>query len=205
MSNYDAIIIGSGAGQIYFQLNLHKAFLFPTLVLTLILQACRSNTVVASPAPINTAVVAPTATTPPKIAGITPVPFGSDVNIDQMKFVITGVIRPADGIVSAGNMFNAQPREYQQYIFVTLAVMCETAIDQQCHLDLFKIKLLNSGNVLKYPEWYISGVEGILKDTDFQGGTTISGDIPFIVSVGDSGLRLIYESLSGDGYHLALP
>jgi len=203
--NYDAIIIGSGAGRIHFRLNHHKAFLFSTLVLTLILQACRSNTTVASPAPINTAVVAPTAAMPPKIVGITPISFGSDVNIDQMNFVITGAIRPADGIVSTGSMFNAQPREYQQYVFVTLDVTCETATDQQCHLDLFKIKLLISDDVLKYPEWYISGVESILKDTDFQGGTTISGNIPFIVSVGDSGLRLIYESLSGDIFYFALP
>lgn len=125
--------------------------------------------------------------------------------MDQMKFVITGSIRPADGLVSAGDIFNAQPREYQQYVFVTVAVTCEAPADQQCHLDLFKIRLSVSNNVFKYPQWYITGVDSILKDPDFPGGATISGNVPFIVSVGDSGLQLVYEALSGDSYYLALP
>jgi hypothetical protein len=186
------------------KMNRNKVFLISALVLSLILQACSSNTIAFS-TPTDIIVAVPNATTPPGSLQVTPVPFGSDVNIDHMKFVITGTIRPADGIVSSGDIFNAQPHEYQQYIFVTLAVTCKMATDQQCHLDKFKIKLLGSDDTIKYPKWFISGVESILKETDLQGGTTISGNVPFIISVGDSGLLLIYESLSGDSFYLALP
>jgi hypothetical protein len=186
------------------KMNQNKLLPIPTLLLLLILQACSSNIAVAN-TPATTKVVLSTATTPPVTPQIDPVPFGSDVNVDQMKFVITGAIRPADEIVSSGDMFNTQPREYQHYIFVTLNVTCEMATDQQCHLSLPNIRLLDSRGVLKYPQWFLSGVEGIFKDTDFQGGTTVSGNVPFIISIGASGLLLIYESLSGDNYYLSLP
>lgn len=185
-------------------MNHNKAFLILTFVLTLIFQACSSNAINIS-TPINTMVMTPTATTPVETLQINPVRFGSDVNIDHMNFVVTGTIRPANGIVAAGSMFNAQPQAYHQYFFVTLDVTCELTADQQCHLNIFKIKLLGRDDVLKYPKWYLSGVDGILKNTDFQGGTTISGHAPFIVSIGDSGLLLIYESLSGDSFYFALP
>lgn len=173
------------------------------LVLTLTIQACRPNAAAVS-TPTHGAASA-TAATPPQTPRITPIPFGSGVTVDRMKFVITGSIRPADGLVSAGDIFNAQPREYQQYVFVTVAVTCEAPADQQCHLDLFKLKLSVSNNVFKYPQWYISGVDSILKEPDFPGGATVSGNVPFIVSVGDSGLKLVYEALSGESYYLALP
>jgi hypothetical protein len=186
------------------KMNHNKVLLIPALVFALIIQACSSNTVVVS-TPTNIMVIVPTAATPPGTPQINPVQFGSNAIADDMKFVITGTVRPADGIVSSGDMFNAQPGQYQQYIFVTLDVTCETTADQQCHLDVFKMKLLVSDGVLKYPKWFISGVEGILKDTDFNGGTTISGYVPFIISIGDSGLLLIYEALSGDVFYLSLP
>ena len=181
-------------------MNHHKVFPISAFVLVLFLQACSSNA-----AAVRTPTHVQTATTPPETLQITPIPFGSDVNIDGMKFVIAGAIRPADGLVSSGDMFNAQPHEYQQYIFVTLAVTCEATADGQCHLNLFKIKLLGPNGSLQNPKWFISGVESILKETDFPGGRIISGNVPFIVSVGDSGLRLVYESLSGDSFYFALP
>ena len=188
----------------------HKVFLISALVLMLTIQACRPNTVAANPpAATDTPVITPTAATPPETSPETsqsnPAQAGTDVHGDDMKFVVTGTVRPADGIVSSGDMFNAQAGEYQQYVFVTLDVTCETTPDQQCHLSLFKMRLLGSDGILKYPESFISGVEISFKNTDFQGGTTISGDVPFIISVGASRLLLIYESLSGDSSYLALP
>ncbi|MBI5965580.1 MAG: hypothetical protein HY863_19045 [Chloroflexi bacterium] len=185
-------------------MNLRKAFLIFSVILVLTFQACGPNKTVVS-TPIVAVTTAPTATIHPTPSKITRIPFGSSVSVDLMKIAVTGTIRPADGLVASGDMFNTQPHEYQHYIFITLDVTCETTTDQQCHLDLFKLKLLGSDGSVKYPKWFISGVDGILKDTDFQGGTTISGNVPFIVSVGDSGLLLVYESLSGDSDYLALP
>ena len=182
----------------------NKVLLIPALVLTMIFQACISNQVASTPTP--TTVLTPTTTLPAGRSQDNPLPDGSDINVEDMKFVITGEIRPADGIVAAGDMFNAQAGTYQQYIFVTLAVKCETMTDQTCHLSPFRFKLIGSDGITKYPERLISGVDGIMIDTDIQNGKTISANIPFIISIGDSRLQLVYDSLiSGGSYYLALP
>ncbi len=182
-------------------MSVNKIFSIKIVVLALLLQAC-SSSVVVPVIPADTDAVPPT---PAETLQSNPPQPGSDVAIDQMSFVIIGSVRPADGIVASGDMFNPQPHEYQQYIFVTLAVTCKTTAGQQCHLNIFNISLLGRDGTPKYPQWYLSGVEGILKDTEFQGGTTVSGHVPFIISVGDSGLQLIYESSSGDDFYFDLP
>jgi hypothetical protein len=189
------------------------ALLFLVLVLVLNIPACSSimGEVSTLTNPGLQEMIEPTlkttpiATVHPGTSQSNPVPVGSVVIVDNMKFVITGAVRPADGIVSSGDMFNAQPGEYQQYIFVTLTVACETSTDQLCRLNIFKMKLLGSGNLVKYPERLLSGVGGILVSTDFNQGETISGNIPFIINIGASHLELVYESLSGDFIYLALP
>jgi hypothetical protein len=195
--------------------NQDKALLIPALFLTLSIVACGSNTVVISTPtnpdysgsfqPPSTMEILSTSTSFLGASPSNPVPVGSDVNADNMIFVIKGIVRPADGIVSSGDMFNAQPGQWQQYIFVTLGVTCEMSTDKLCHLSPFKFKLIGSDGILKYPERLISGVDGIFEDTDFYRGETISGIVPFIISIGDSHLLLIYESLSGDNFYLALP
>jgi len=196
-------------------MNHIKALLIHVLLLALSIHACSSNPVVVS-TPITpnssnlvqpklTMVISPTSTGPPGTSDSNPAPFGSNINVDNMRFVITGTVRPADGIVSSGNMFNNQPGEWQQYIFVTLEVTCETPTDQQCHLSIFKLKLIRSDSITKYPERIILGVDDILEDTDFNSGATISGNVLFIISIGDANLQLVYESLAGDSFYFALP
>jgi len=191
----------------------NKYLLIPVLVLVLSVHGCASNSVLVGTTinPDSTGFIQPTldtiptVSTPPGTSQSNPIPVGSDVIADNMRFAITGAIRPADGIVSSGDMFNAQPGAYQQFIFVNLSVACETPSDQQCHLSIFKMKLSGSDSQVEYPERLISGVDGILMSTDFNGGTTISGYIPFIIPIGASHLVLVYESLSGSSYYLALP
>ena len=196
-------------------MNHNKALLIPTLLFTLVIPACNSNIVVintpTNPSysgvvqPTLMSLLLPTSTMPPGTSQSNPARVGSDIYADNMIFVISGSVRPADGIVSSGDMFNSQPGQWQQYIFVTLKVTCDTPSNQQCHLSQFNMKLSGSDGIVKYPERLISGVDGILEDTDFYGGATISGNVPFIISLGNSHVVLIYESLSGDSFYLALP
>ena len=153
-----------------------NAFLIPTLILALSIQATSSNPVVVTSATVPgspgmvqpTLTLIPTAKVPPGTSQSNPAPVGSEIIADNMKFVITGSVRPADGIVSSGDMFNAQPGAYQQYLFANLSVTCETSIDQQCHLSVFRIKLIGSDGIACYPERVISGVDGILVSTDLN-------------------------------------
>jgi hypothetical protein len=196
-------------------LNHNKALLLPALVVVLMITACNSNTAVFSTPTISnssgvvqqtmTPVTLPTSTMSPGKSQNNPAPFGSTVHADNMKFLIKGTVRPADGIVSSGDIFNVQPGQWKQYIFVTIEVTCETSTDQQCHFSPFSLKLIGSDGVTNYPERFISGVDSILVDTIFQGGATISGNIPFIIFIGDSRLALGYDSQSGESYYLSLP
>lgn len=185
-------------------MNHNKVFLLSILVLAFTLQACNSNAVESS-TPTHTAEVIPTVTASPTRAPVASIPFGSGADIDGMKFMVTNVIRPADGIVSAGDIFNPQPGQYQHYLFISLDIACKADAVQQCHLDLFNIKLMTPDGTFKYPKWFLSGVESILQDTDFDAGSSVTGDVPFIVALGDSRLLFTYESLSGETFYFALP
>ena len=193
----------------------HKSLLIPAFVLALIIQACSSMNVGVSTLtdpsssgavqPTLTMVNSPPSTMPPGTSPSNPAQVGSDDLADNMKFVITGTVRPADGIVSSGDMYNNQPGELHHYIFITLEVTCETTTDQRCHFSPFRLKLMGLDGSIEYPERLISGVEGILEDKDIQAGEIISGNVPFIIPIGAAHLQLVYESMSGDSVYLALP
>jgi hypothetical protein len=178
-------------------------------VLACLMMGCRGSTSIPSPSPIDpvrkssatlTSVPVPSAT-----PAVTLVPYGSDVVVDQMKIKVTEAIRPADGLVSVGSMFNPQPGAYHHYVFVEFEIECQAGTSQSCQLNPFKVRLKVGDGSLKYPQWFLAGVEGILQDAEFQSGTTVSGYIPFIVSYGDSGLHLVYTAQSSDEYSFALP
>ncbi len=196
-------------------MNHYKTLVIPALIFAMILPACNSiKAAVSTPVngvtsdasqPTSTIVVIPTAAMPPGTSPGNPAPVGFGVNADNMKFVVSGLVRPADGLVASGNMFNSQPGGHQQYILVSLQITCDQSMDQQCHLKLYKMTLLGSDGILSYPERLTTGVDNILENSDFNRGEIISGYVPFIISIGDSRLSLIYESLSGESFYLALP
>jgi len=150
----------------------------------------------------------PTATKKSGTARSNPAPAGSEVVADDMAFVISGSTRPADEIVTAGNMFNTEPESDQEYIFVTIDVTCQKSGDDKCTLyPTSNFTLIGQSGVVYEPEILLSGVEGLFDflDTEFYGGSTISGSLPFIVSQTDTDLILIYDPFLGDTFFLAVP
>jgi hypothetical protein len=196
-------------------MNPGKTLAIPTLVLAILLSACHSNQITAStpasigpaetPQPTATLVVMPSAPMPPGTLPDNPAPVGYAIHADNLEFVVTGMVRPADGLVASGNMFNTQPGEHQHYVFISLKITCEQSLDQTCNLSIFKFTLLGSDGILNYPERLTTGVDNVLESTDLLSGTVISGYIPFIISVGNSRLLLIFESLPGESFYMALP
>ena len=65
-------------------------------------------------------------------------------------------------------------------MFVTLSVRCDKSSDQQCSLSVFNMKAIGTYGIVKDAEWFISGVEGMLEDTEFYGGATITGNVAFL-------------------------
>ncbi len=169
-----------------------RVFLFG-LLLALGLQSCGVNGLFSPP----------TATALPGRSQANPVQVGSEVAADGMRFMLTGAIRPADDLVLAGDMFNQQAGQYKHYVFASLDVTCEKP--EPCRLDVFKFKLLGSDDVVHYPEAYLVGVDGLLISTDFQNGSSLVGNLAYIVNIGTSHLVLMYGAVSGEKIYLALP
>lgn len=157
--------------------------------------------------------VPPTETSPPPTptaalgtSRSNPAPPGSEIFADGMKFLVLGVTRPATDVVMSGNMFNTEPEDGQEYIFVSLSVTCEKDIDSECNFSPFVLKLVGSKGVERDAEVFVSGVDGLLETTDFFGEATITGDIPFIVDTDETDLILVHQPLFlGDEFYLALP
>ena len=135
-----------------------------------------------------------------------PAPAGSEILADDMIFKVLSTIRPADDIVMEGNQFNTDPEEGQEYLFVELSVTCAEDSVEKCNFSTFNLSALGSLGIAYDVEWFITGVDGMLEDTEFYGDTTISGYIGFIVGTDESDILLVYEPLLfGDTFFLALP
>jgi hypothetical protein len=90
-------------------------------------------------------------------------------------------------------------------MFLNLRVKCEESTDKQCNYSNFSLKALGSDGVLNDAEFMVVGVSGLLEDTTFYGGATISGNVPFLVNKGDTNVLLVYQPFLGDSFYLALP
>lgn len=146
------------------------------------------------------------ATKAPKVgtARSNPAPVGSEVIADKMAFKILGATRPADEIIMAGNPFNTAPEEGEEYVLVELQATCQKSSDEQCRLNPFNISLIGSSGVMQDHK-FVSGVDGLLKSTEFFGGVTVSGTLPFIIGQEETDLILVYDPIFGDAFYLEIP
>lgn len=177
--------------------------------------ACSKSTSspqVNTPSDENTTIdIQPTTSQPTEVPNLgttrsNPAPVGSEVIADKMSFTVTDMVRPANDIVIAGNQFNSLPEDGKEYIFVELNVVCQKSSDEKCSFTpVLNLNLIGSNGIEYDPEIFIAGVNNLLESTEFYGGASIKGYIPFIVGVGETDLVLLYEPLLGDTFYLALP
>ena len=184
------------------------------LILVISIIACGSSSVVVTTPIANQSGVqssstsqAPSSSTAKVPLGTSrsnPAPVGSAVHVSDMDFVVTGVVRPADSFMSKGNMFNETPVAEKEYMFVTLSVTCTLASDKQCTFSTYNLKALGSDGVLA-DESMAAGVAGLIEDKTFYGGAKLTGNLPFLVTKGDTGILLVYQPIIGDSFYLSLP
>ena len=185
--------------------------LVAVLVLALVVLACGSSSdpgvQVNTPASgLGNDQPAVAATAQPGTARSNPAPAGSEVVMDDMAFQILGIIRPADSIVAAGNMFNTTPEPAQEYLFVEVQVTCKKSADEKCSINpTFSMNALGSKGVEYDPEFFLSGVEKLLEATEFYGNAVVTGYVPFIVGKDETGFVLVYDPFLGDRFYLAIP
>jgi hypothetical protein len=79
-----------------------------------------------------------------------------------------------------------------------MTITCEKASDDTCNVGpILDLALIGSAGVSHNPEWFISGVDGMLEQTEFYGGAKVSGSLFFIVGQDEADLVLRYEPLLG--------
>jgi hypothetical protein len=195
----------------------------PTICLIISISACGSKKVentpslnepaatpVAQDSPLS-AYAAPSPNAPKSNAAAVvvttkdnPAPVGSAILVDNMKMVVISKVRPADSLVAKGNMFTDTPSAGQEYMFVTISASCEQAKDKQCNIDTYNFKTLGSDGVIKDFK-QVTGIDGLIKYTTFDGGFSLTGILSFLVDQNDTKIMLVYQPSSGDSSYLALP
>lgn len=133
-----------------------------------------------------------------------PAPLGAQVSVDNMTFMITEVVAPANDIVREGNQFNSEPEPGQQYIFVNISATCDKGTDDTCNIGGFEFSLIDSSGITHDTELFVAGVNGLLEPGDFYGGAAKTGYLVFLAPEGDEGLILKYEALFGGEAYFAL-
>lgn len=193
---------------------LHSSrFLLVLAVLAVLALACGGSTAPEVNAPSSnqsnssqptTAAAATTA--PVGSARSNPAPAGSEIVIDGMAFVVTSATRPATDIIMAGNPFNTSPEAGQEYVLVSLRVTCQKTADEKCDFSAYSMKLLGSSGVQRDSQSIVAGVSGLFEafGTEFFGGASIEGSIPFIVNSDETDLLLVYSPLFGNPFYLAI-
>jgi hypothetical protein len=129
---------------------------------------------------------------------------GSIVTVGDFTLQVGDVTRPADDIVLAGNMFNTEPEEGQEYVMVEITVGCLDSADDQCVLvPWLELELVGDQSVT-YSAETTSGVDDTLDSVELYGGGSTTGYVFFIVEEDDTNLVLVFDGLLRQAF-LALP
>jgi hypothetical protein len=154
------------------------------------------------PAPTQTAAQAELGTTRDQ-----PLPMNTTVDIGGgMQVTILEVVRPADDIVIAGNMFNDTPVPgAEEYLMVKLQVDCTQSSNEKCNFNHYEFKTVGADGQVHDP----ASVAGIPEEfepfAEFFGGASLTGNIAFLAAQGDEAVVLFYDPLIfGDPVYLAL-
>jgi len=152
------------------------------------------------------AVITATATKEVGTARSNPAPVGSEVIADDMSFVILSAVRPATELIESAYVYNEDPESDEEYILVELKVTCLKSSDATCTFNpLINVKVIGSLGVEYDMKWAVVGVEDLLDYTEFYGGATLTGSLPFIISQDEADLILVYEPLFGSRFYLEIP
>lgn len=124
-----------------------------------------------------------------------PIPLNTEKNLGRMSFAITGVTRPADDIVVAGNMFNTKPEPSQEYLMIEARTVCLRDPSEKCLFTPSEFKAVGSDGNIVDAQFVVSGVPGQFDRGETFGGSIKVGRLFFLVPKGDPGVVIFYEAL----------
>ena len=125
------------------------------------------------------------------------VPQGETANIGKVEFLISGLIRPANELVSQASDANRKPPEGMEYVFVDLAEACAAPIHIECFISVRDMRLIGSSGIERR-SIKIIGHPVMMGDKHIKGGTPGYGFVAFMVGEDESDLMFYYDSGEGD-------
>ncbi len=149
-----------------------------------------------TPAPPPTRASQPTGTSPaPGSSKDNPVQIGTPTNAKEFSIAVNRVVRPANKVVAAGNMFNKKPESGQEYVQVFVTITCTADAKTKCSTSPYDFKMSGSKGIVYKPEIFVAGVDGMLERTEFYGGAKLEKkSLFFLVGQGEANLVLEFEA-----------
>lgn len=156
----------------------------------------------AAPAPTEQPTRQPTPTPiPPTLppAGSSrdnPAPVGVPVEIGEFVVVVNEVVRPADQIVAAGNMFNSEPEAGEEYVKVVVSITCAAILNDKCSVSPFNFEMYGSRGIIHKAEFMLAGIDGMLESTEMLKGAILENKSLFFLAGADE-TNLVMEFDAG--------
>jgi hypothetical protein len=134
-----------------------------------------------------------------------PYPFGTTVDIGSyMMAKVVSVVRPANKNVSDYNEFVATPEASKEYIQVNLEIQCTQSSNDKCSPILSQIKAVGADGIVHDPEILVDYPNSLNMNSEFFGGSTLKGNLVYLVPKEDSSVVLFSESLFGSPVYFAV-
>jgi|GEM_PF-3540632 len=130
---------------------------------------------------------------PRSVLGDLPVPPGELANAGGVLLRVVDALRPADGLILAANMFNPPPLAGQEYVQMSLEVLCDSERTVACDVTPFHFRLETTsaeGDQRLYDLPFLIYDEEL--DVVLPPGELATGALTFLVDSDDTNLRLRY-------------
>ncbi|HEY3289175.1 MAG TPA: hypothetical protein VGK87_03515 [Anaerolineae bacterium] len=124
-----------------------------------------------------------------------PAPLGTEMTVKEFRITVNKVVRPADKIVAAGNMFNQKPESDQEYTQIFVTVLCNQDSKLKCHVSPYDFKASGSNGIVADATTFVTGVDGMLETTDLYGGARlVNKSLFFLVGKGETNVVLEFQA-----------
>lgn len=171
----------------------------PTRTLTETMEMAATATALAAlPSPIPTPSATPEPSNRDGSSLTLAAPLDTPVEATDVTLRILEVARPAGALIAAGSENNQTAAEGYHFMLIHVEIECMLAEEEVCQVTpATDFQAYGSENTVYRPITSTVGIEDILTNTEFLGGSTINGFIGFEVGEAETDLVLRYASAAG--------
>lgn len=110
---------------------------------------------------------------------------------EDICLAVYNILRPADKVVTTGNLFNSKADAGHEYVLITLWAYCPESRRDDCKATTQDFELVGSLGTKYATEWFVSGIEF---DIALVPGGEDFGVLTFQVRKNDSQLKLLHKA-----------